>query len=172
MKRLLVICTALLVASLLVMDTVRSFAAESFFESPSIGKKERSQTQTVDGETVHQKAGLLCSPTTTYCVSVTTAGSAPVVVDGMATATITRVTTSTTPTTLVSSNASRKGLIIYNQAVGNLFIKMGSGATTTSFTTMVTGTSGYSQYEHGYTGRIDGFLSTGTGTAHITELTQ
>lgn len=76
------------------------------------------------------------------------------------------------PTTLLASNAARLGATITNDSSGILYVKLGAGASTTSYTKRMLQ---YDYYEvpFGYTGIIDGiwFTDPNDGAARITELT-
>jgi hypothetical protein len=88
-----------------------------------------------------------------------------------ATATLANVATSTTSATLQASNASRLGWTCYNDSTSSvLYIKYGTTASATSFTVRLDPGGQYVD-PTGYTGRIDGILASGTGTARVTELT-
>lgn len=90
------------------------------------------------------------------------------VVQKAGTATLTNVSTSTTNATLLSSNTSRVGAQIYNDAPQILYVKFGATASSTSFTAPLAAST-YYEVPAGYTGQIDGVLASGTGTARVTE---
>jgi hypothetical protein len=71
---------------------------------------------------------------------------------------------------LLVANAARLGATIYNDGTANLFVKLGTTASTTSFTVRVL-SQGYYEVPFGYTGAIDGIWSVANGSARITELT-
>lgn len=83
--------------------------------------------------------------------------------------TVTSVNASTSNQTLLASNASRVGAIIFNDSTANLFLKFGITASTTSFTVLVGG-KGYYEIPFSYTGQLDAVWSTNVGAARITEL--
>ncbi len=91
------------------------------------------------------------------------------VTDRGATGTTSRVATSTTRVTLVASNASRKQVIIVNEALTPLYVKYGGTATTTSYAFQLAAQS--TLIEDNYTGQIDAILGVGTSNAQITEVT-
>lgn len=74
--------------------------------------------------------------------------------------------------TLLSSNSSRLGAVIFNDSSAILYVKLGTTASTTDFTYRI---NPYQTLEIGanflYTGRIDGIWASATGNARITELT-
>jgi len=88
------------------------------------------------------------------------------------TATLTNVATSTASAQLLAANTSRRGVIIHNDSSGILYVKYGTTASATSFTYRLTSQATLElPTSPMYTGRIDGILDTGTGTARVTELT-
>lgn len=91
----------------------------------------------------------------------------------LATATVTNVAASATNVTLISSNTSRKGLIIQNDGTGTLYLKLGTTATlTTSFSIKLAPGGVWEAGQPVYNGRVDGIWSaTGGNGALITELT-
>lgn len=91
----------------------------------------------------------------------------------VATATLSNVSTSTASATLLASNTSRKGAVIYNDAATTLYINFGATASSTAFTYLLL--TGETLEIPGanvlYTGAINGILASSTGTARVTELT-
>lgn len=84
---------------------------------------------------------------------------------------VTSVADAATNTTLLASNASRKGATIYNDSSSILYLKLGATASTTSFTAKLLADD-YYEVPFGYTGIIDGIWSAdSSGSARITELT-
>lgn len=83
---------------------------------------------------------------------------------------VTSVAGDTSNQTLLAANANRLGAIIYNDSTANLYLKLGTTASTTSFTALLTSDS-YYEVPFNYTGRIDGVWASATGDARITELT-
>jgi hypothetical protein len=86
-------------------------------------------------------------------------------------ATVTQVACSTSSATLLASSASRKGVIIFNDAAVALYVKFGATASSTSFTVKIAA-GGYWEMAftpHGiYYGIIDGILASSTGNAYVT----
>jgi hypothetical protein len=116
--------------------------------------------------TLGQKAATASTP-----VVLASDQSAIPVVTSSATATRSDVTSVATNTTLLASNASRKGAIIFNDSTKNLFVRFGAGAATaTDFTTLLRAGDNY-EVPFGYTGQIQGIWSVANGAARITELT-
>lgn len=87
------------------------------------------------------------------------------------TATLSNVNDTASSTSLVASNSSRKGLIVYNDSTSTLYLKYGTTASATSFTVKI-GAAGYWEMPAPiYTGAVDGIWSAdSTGAARITEL--
>lgn len=88
-----------------------------------------------------------------------------------ATGTVTSQTDQATSVTLLASNASRLGAVIYNDSDVALYVKCGATASATSFTYKVAA-AGTVELPYGYTGIVDGiWASDSTGSARITEFT-
>jgi hypothetical protein len=87
-----------------------------------------------------------------------------------ATATITRVSVGGTSVMLLSSNVSRKGAVIFNEA-GILFVKFGTTSSSSSYTYRLTTNQTLEIPYPVYTGRIDAIKSSGTSNVLVTELT-
>jgi len=124
---------------------------------------------TVDG-TVTANAGTGPWPVTDNGGSLTVDGSVTANPTRPATSATSTVATSTTSAQLLASNANRLGATIHNDGNQNLFVKLGTTASTTDFTIRMA-SQAYYEVPFGYTGRIDAVQSTGTGNARITELT-
>jgi hypothetical protein len=86
------------------------------------------------------------------------------------TATTSSVAGSASSTTLLSSNTSRIGATISNDSTAALYLKLGTTASTSSYTIKLL-TDDYYEVPFAYTGRIDGIWASATGNARITELT-
>lgn len=85
--------------------------------------------------------------------------------------TVTVVARSAVSVTLLASNSTRRGSIIFNDSTANLFVKLGAVASTASFTTRLGSQDTY-EVPFNYVGIIDGiWASAGAGDAKITELT-
>lgn len=87
-------------------------------------------------------------------------------------------TTGATPTTFSSvtyatisaANSSRKGLTIFNEGAGLLYVTLGTSTTTaTSYTTRLSA-GDYYEVPFEYTGLVGGIFGT-SGTARVTEVT-
>jgi hypothetical protein len=73
--------------------------------------------------------------------------------------------------TLLAANRARLGATIWNDSPNFLYLKLGTTASTTSFTVKMNNGS-YYEVPYGYTGNIDGIWATaGSGSARIVELT-
>jgi hypothetical protein len=87
------------------------------------------------------------------------------------TATVTSVNDTASSTTLLALNTSRFGATIFNDSTSDLYVKLGTTASTSSFTIKLS-QDDYYEVPNGYTGRIDGVWSSdASGAARITELT-
>ena len=84
----------------------------------------------------------------------------------VATATVIPVTVSTTVATLLTSNAARTLAVIWNET-GTLFVKAGSGATSSSYTWRLTANTELDITD--YTGIVTAAKATGTSTCLVTD---
>jgi hypothetical protein len=72
---------------------------------------------------------------------------------------------------LIAANAARLGAAFYNDADKNLYLKLGAGAASNSFTVIVPPGS-YYELPFNYTGLIEGrWAAGGAGTLYVTEVT-
>jgi hypothetical protein len=88
-----------------------------------------------------------------------------------ATATLSNVNDSASSVTLLAANTARLGASVFNDSTSTLYLKLGTTASTTSYTAQL---QPYDLYEvpGGYTGVIDGIWSAdASGAARVTELT-
>lgn len=86
-------------------------------------------------------------------------------------AAITSVTSSTSVQTLLAANANRLGATIYNGGSKDLWVKFGSGASSSSYTVKMV-KDAYYEVPYGYTGIITGIWDTSpSGSALMTEMT-
>lgn len=83
--------------------------------------------------------------------------------------TATSVNAETSSTELLDENTNRLGATVYNDSSADLYLKLGSAASTTSFTVKMVAQS-YYEVPFGYTGAIYGIWSAATGAARIMEL--
>lgn len=89
-----------------------------------------------------------------------------------ATATLSNVASSATSVTILASNASRKGAMIYNDSTAVLYIKFGATASATSYVVQIPSLGYYElpAAQYLYTGIIDGIWASANGNARVTEL--
>ena len=97
-------------------------------------------------------------------------GAALFVAAKASTPTTASVSASASVQTLLASNSNRYGATVYNDSSATLYLKLGSGASTSSFTLLMAANSYYEVPFH-YSGIITGLWSSATGAARITELT-
>jgi hypothetical protein len=86
------------------------------------------------------------------------------------TSTRTSVAAATSTTTVLAANANRLTALFYNNSSDNLFLALGSGATTTNFTVRIS-KDGFWELPLKYTGIITGVWSGTNGAVRVTELT-
>lgn len=91
--------------------------------------------------------------------------------------TCTNVSAAVADTTLLAANKYRKCASVFNDSTATLYLKWGSGASTTSYTARI-GPGGFYELPMGlsdagsprpYNGQINGYWSAATGTARVTE---
>lgn len=82
----------------------------------------------------------------------------------------TSVGASVSNVTLLTANPNRVGATIFNESASDLYIKLGSTASLTSYTVRLI-SEAYYETPFNYTGAIDGIWATATGNARITEFT-
>jgi hypothetical protein len=82
----------------------------------------------------------------------------------------TSVAGSVSNSVLIASNAVRKGATITNESTANLYLKLGTTASITSYSVKMA-TNSFFEVPFGYTGEIDGIWDAANGFARITELT-
>lgn len=91
------------------------------------------------------------------------------------TSSTTSVASSASNVTILAANNARKGATITNDSSVVLYIKLGTTASTSSYTVVLAGAvaAPFAYYEvpFGYVGIIDGIWASATGNARITELT-
>lgn len=86
------------------------------------------------------------------------------------TATESNVASSASSVTLLASNTARLGATIFNDSTSQLYVKLGTTASITSYTVLVN-SNGYYEVPFGFNNRIDGIWSAAVGSARITEIT-
>jgi hypothetical protein len=82
-------------------------------------------------------------------------------------ATVTSVAVSTTVATLSASNAAKQKVVVFNEA-GTLFVKLGSGATSASYSYRLTANT--TLEIEGYAGIVTAIKQSGTSAALVTEV--
>lgn len=86
------------------------------------------------------------------------------------TSSVTSVAAAVADTSLLAANAARVGATVANDSTAIMYLKLGTGASATSFTVRLTANA-YYEVPFGYTGAINGYWSSATGNARVTELT-
>lgn len=86
------------------------------------------------------------------------------------TGTQTSVAGSVTNVTILASNSSRLGGTVSNDSTAVLYLKMGTTASTTSYSVKLF-QDDYFEIPYNFTGEIDGLWASATGNARVTELT-
>lgn len=89
-----------------------------------------------------------------------------------ATSTVTSVPDSATSVQLLAANSSRKGYFIWNDSAATMYLKLGTTASTTSYTMQLTQQQSFVGISPVYTGRVDAIWGSAPGgAARVTELT-
>jgi hypothetical protein len=120
----------------------------------------------VTGTVTAARSWVLQGSTDSVGVTGTVTTSAP----SVASASVSRVANSASNFTLVSSNASRKGLFLYNDSSTNCYVKFGATATTSSFTVKMFSTDTYIMDPPAYTGIVDAICDAASGSTQVSEL--
>lgn len=114
----------------------------------------------------------IASDNTAFSVNAVQSGSWTVKETRPGTATLTNVNDSASSQSLLASNSSRLGASFFNDSTSTLYLKLGTTASTTSYTVQVPPSGYYELPFPAYTGAIDGIWSSdSTGAVRITELT-
>lgn len=87
------------------------------------------------------------------------------------TATLSNVSASASSVTLLAQNSSRLGATLYNDSSSSCYVKLGSTASTTSFTHKMGSGDALVIKDPVYLGIITGIWDSATGTMRVTELT-
>ena len=88
------------------------------------------------------------------------------------TSSVTSVAATVASTTLLSANTNRRGAMVFNDSASAvLYLKLGTSASTTSYTVQIPPNNYYELPSPVYTGTIDGIWDAAVGDARITELT-
>ena len=88
-----------------------------------------------------------------------------------ATSSVTSIAGSASSVQLLASTAGRKGAYFYNDSTAICYLKLGTTASTSSFTIAMAATTFYELPNPNYTGRIDAIWASATGNMRITEIT-
>jgi hypothetical protein len=127
-----------------------------------------------------ENTGVAGSSTTFYCelcslqnfttVDIGTSQN-PIITRGTASnvAVCSNVSAAVSSTLLLSANSLRSGGSIYNDSVATLYLKLGSGASITSFTVAL-GRFDFYELPFNYSGSVYGYWSAATGSARVTEV--
>lgn len=78
-------------------------------------------------------------------------------------------TIGTTPAVILSPNTNRIGATIYNEGTAVCYMKLGTDASTTSYTLQIAN-GGYYELPYRYTGPIEGVTSSSTALLRVTEI--
>lgn len=115
-------------------------------------------------------AGVITIQGITSGTAVTVTGT--IALTKSSTATLSSVSGSASSTSLLASNASRLGATFFNDSSAILWLKLGTTASTTSFTVRLMPNDFWEiPGTYIYTGAIDGIWALSTGAVRITELT-
>lgn len=87
-----------------------------------------------------------------------------------ATAIETNVASSASTVSLLISNPTRKQALFFNDSTQTLYLKLGTTASTSSYTVQVLAGGYYELPQPVYTGAIDGLWTSANGNARITEM--
>lgn len=132
--------------------------------SGSVSVSNFPATQPVSGTVAVSNPGLTDAQLRATPVAVTgtvSVGAAASV------ATVSNVSVGTSAVTLSASNAGKTKLIIYNET-GTLYVKLGTGASSSSYSYRLTANS--SLEFTGYTGVVTGIKASGTTSVLVTEV--
>ena len=99
------------------------------------------------------------------------AGTVPTTFAQPATSTVTSVALTNVVATILAANANRLGAILWNDGAQQAYVKLGTGATTASFTVRLANKSEWEIPFPVYTGAITGITASGGATILATELT-
>jgi len=88
---------------------------------------------------------------------------------GPSTGTVTSITSAAATTTLSGPNAARKGLTVTNESTANLYVKLGTAASLTSYTVKLV-PNAYWEMPFNFTGPVTGIWDAANGFARVTTL--
>ena len=89
---------------------------------------------------------------------------------GAPTSSVYAVLSSVTTVSILNANTSRRGATIYNKAGTDVFIKLGTVATTSVYTLKMS-VDDYYELPYAYTGVVAGITASNAGIINVTELT-
>lgn len=98
------------------------------------------------------------------------AGSLRTIVGGCTAVTHSNVASANADTVLLTSSSTRQGSTIFNDSTAVLYVKLGTGASATSFTAKLLAGQ-YYEVPYGYTAQINGFWDAANGFARIGSFT-
>jgi carbon monoxide dehydrogenase subunit G len=104
-------------------------------------------------------------------IATTNAGTFAVQQTTYATSSVTSVAGSASSVQLLASTAGRRGAYFYNDSTAIAYVKLGTTASTSSFTVAMAANSFYELPYPCYTGRIDCIWASAAGNMRITEIT-
>lgn len=82
---------------------------------------------------------------------------------------LSNVASSASTTSILATRRGRVGACIYNDSTAILYVKLGTTASTSSYTVQVLA-GGYYEVPYGYNGPIDGIWASANGNARVTEI--
>lgn len=112
--------------------------------------------------------GQKTSANSTPVVLASDQSAIPVTTGGVGVATTSTVALSTTVATLSASNSAKTQVIVHNDSGSVIYVKLGSGATTTDFSYRLTAQS--TLEINGYYGIVTAIRAAGTSDARVTEV--
>lgn len=110
------------------------------------------------------------TPVGTQDVNIVSPIPLEIVIQAAVSSVVTRVPSSITNTMLVAANPVRLGLLFYNDSNATQYIKLGTTASTTDFTVVMTPRAFYEVQAPIYLGQIDVISSSSNGAIQVTEL--
>lgn len=141
-----------------------------FYSLPSAARAVDAYTNETDLAQT-QAFGMLWNGATWDRQPGNAAGGMVVTQADAATSSLANVASSATSVTLRAANATRIGLMIYNESTAVLYMKFGATASVTSYTVQL-GPSAYYEFAAPvYSGIVDGIWSAANGNARVTEIT-
>ncbi len=110
------------------------------------------------------------TPVGTQDINIVSPIPLEIVIQAAVSSVVTRVPSSITNTMLVAANPVRLGLLFYNDSNATQYIKLGTTASTTDFTVVMTPRAFYEVQAPIYLGQIDVISSSSNGAIQVTEL--